>query len=180
VAFEPQSIPDVILIRTRRFEDTRGFVAETFSGPRFAECGLDLRFVQENESLSIRAGTMRGLHFQKPPHAQAKLVRCVRGAIFDVAVDIRDDSPTYGRHVAVEISARTGDQLYVPAGFAHGFCTLEPDTLVVYKLDAPYAPKSEGGILWNDPDLGIRWPVDAAAAVISDRDRVLPRLKDMP
>jgi dTDP-4-dehydrorhamnose 3,5-epimerase len=177
--FESLPIAGLIVIRTRRFSDARGYVSETFSAARLAEGGIRDTFVQENESLSSRTGTVRGLHFQKPPHAQAKLVRCLRGAIFDVAVDIRVGSPTFGRHAAVEVSAASGDQLYIPAGFAHGFCTLEPDTLVLYKLGAAYAPQSEGGIAWDDPAIGIRWPVKAGEAVLSDRDRALPRLAEI-
>lgn len=172
------AIPDVKLIAPRRFADPRGVFAETFSRRRFADAGLIADFVQDNQSLSRPAGTVRGLHFQRPPFAQAKLVRVLRGAIFDVAVDIRPDSPTYGRHVATEIAAESGTMILIPEGFAHGFCTLTADTEVFYKVNRDYAPKHEGGILWNDPALGIAWPIEAADAVLSDRDRTWPTLAD--
>jgi dTDP-4-dehydrorhamnose 3,5-epimerase len=168
------AIPDVKLVTPRRFVDPRGFFAETFSRRRFAEAGLTADFVQDNHSLSRPAGTVRGLHFQRPPFAQAKLVRVLRGAILDVAVDIRPHAPSYGRHVAAELSAENGAMILVPEGFAHGFCTLQPDTEVLYKVNRDYAPQHEGGILWNDPALGIAWPVDAADAILSDRDRTWP------
>lgn len=176
----PLDIPGVMVVTPKRFADDRGYVSEVFVGGWAAELGLAGPFVQENESVSLKAGTVRGLHFQSPPHAQGKLVRCVRGSIFDVAVDLRQGSPTYGRHVARELSAANGEQLYVPEGFAHGFCTLEPDTMVIYKLSSPYKPGSEGGVLWNDPDLGVKWPVSDADAVLSDRDRQQPRLSELP
>jgi dTDP-4-dehydrorhamnose 3,5-epimerase len=173
------AIPDVKLITPRRFTDPRGFFAETFSRRFFAEAGLVADFVQDNQSLSHPSGTIRGLHFQRPPHAQAKLVRVLRGAVFDVAVDIRAGSPTYGRHVAVELSAEDGKMILIPEGFAHGFCTLKADTEVFYKVSRDYAPQHEGGILWNDAALGIAWPVDPADAVLSDRDRKLPLLSEL-
>jgi len=172
------AIPEVRLLVPRRFADARGFLSETYSRQRLAEAGVGDALIQENHSCSAASGTVRGLHFQAPPFAQTKLVRVLRGAAIDVAVDIRKGSPTYGRHVAVMLSRDNWAQLYVPAGFAHGFCTLEPDTEVLYKLDAPYAPHAEAGLYWADPDLGIDWPVAAADAVLSDKDRVLPRLKD--
>jgi dTDP-4-dehydrorhamnose 3,5-epimerase len=173
------AIPDLKLITPRRFADPRGFFAETFNRRRFAEAGLVADFVQDNHSLSRPAGTVRGLHFQRGPHAQAKLVRVLRGAVFDVALDIRPGSPTYGRHVALELSAETGAMLFIPEGFAHGFCTLKADTEVFYKVSRDYAPQHEGGILWNDPALGIAWPVEPAEAVLSDRDRKWPRLSEL-
>jgi dTDP-4-dehydrorhamnose 3,5-epimerase len=173
------AIPDVKLITPRRFADPRGVFAETFSRRLFADAGLIADFVQDNQSLSRPANTVRGLHFQRAPFAQAKLVRVLRGAIFDVAVDIRPDSPTYGRHVATEIAAESGTMILIPEGFAHGFCTLTADTEVFYKVNRDYAPKHEGGILWNDPALGIAWPVEAADAVLSDRDRTWPTLADL-
>jgi dTDP-4-dehydrorhamnose 3,5-epimerase len=172
------AIPDVKLVTPRRFADPRGFFAETFSRRRFAEAGLIADFVQDNHSLSRPAGTVRGLHFQRPPFAQAKLVRVLRGAILDVAVDIRPGSPSYGRHVAAELSADNGAMILVPEGFAHGFCTLTADTEVFYKVNRDYAPQHEGGILWNDPALDIAWPVDAADAFLSDRDRAWPTLSE--
>lgn len=168
------AIPDVKLVTPRRFTDPRGSFAETFSRRRFAEAGLTAEFVQDNHSLSRAAGTVRGLHFQRPPFAQAKLVRVLRGAAFDVALDIRPGSASYGRHVAVELAAESGAMILIPEGFAHGFCTLTADTEVFYKVSRDYAPQHEGGILWNDPALGIAWPIDAADAVLSERDRLWP------
>lgn len=167
-------IPDVRLITPRRVTDSRGWFAETWSSKT-----LDVNFCQDNQSLSLKAGTIRGLHFQKPPHAQAKLVSVLRGRIFDVAVDLRRASPTYGQHVAIELDAELGSQLFIPHGFAHGFCTLEPDTLVQYKVDAHYAPQSDAGINWADENLAIAWPVKQAKAILSPKDETLPRLKDI-
>ncbi len=143
-----------------------------------AEAGLDLRFVQDNESLSARAGTLRGLHYQAPPHAQAKLVRVVRGAIRDVAVDARRGSPTFGQWVAVELAAETGAQLLVPRGFLHGFVTLEDATHVIYKVDGVFHGPSDGSVAWNDPDLGIDWGVDPDMVILSDKDRTAPAFAD--
>lgn len=176
---ERTALDGVLVVTPRRFGDARGFFSEVFNKKRFAEAGITADFIQDNHSLSGPAGTVRGLHFQRPPCAQAKLVRVLRGAILDVAVDLRRGSPTFGRHVAVELSAQSWRQLYVPAGFAHGFCTLEPDTEVHYKVDAYYSPEHDGGILWNDPALGIAWPVEPQAAVLSDKDGRLPLLKDV-
>ena len=164
----------VRLIPTKRFADDRGWFSETFSGKTLAAIGDESPFVQDNHSYSRFAGTVRGLHFQRPPFAQAKLVRCLRGAILDVAVDLRRGSPTFGQHVAAELTAENGDQLYLPVGFGHGFVTLEPDTEVAYKVTAPYDPGSDGGIAWNDPDLRINWPLPASGAVLSQKDMVLP------
>jgi dTDP-4-dehydrorhamnose 3,5-epimerase len=175
----PLAIPDVKIITPRRFEDPRGFFSETYNRRVFAEAGLDLDFVQDNHSLSRPRGVLRGLHYQKPPHAQDKLVRVVRGSIFDVAVDLRRNSPTFGRHVGELISAEKGNQILVPVGFAHGFCTLEPNTEVVYKVTGFYAPECDRGVIWNDPDLGIDWPVDAADVRLSDKDSKLPRFADV-
>lgn len=176
--FTPLAIADVILVRPRRATDARGYFCETYAGPLYAANGIDASFVQDNESLSVHAGVMRGLHLQAPPFAQAKLVRAVTGAIFDVAVDVRRGSPTYGHWVGQRLTAEAGEQLFVPHGFAHGFCTLAPDTRVAYKVDAVYDRASEAGILWNDPDLAIGWPLDAGEAILSDKDKVLPCLKD--
>ena len=180
LTIEETAIPAVKIITSRRFGDERGFFTETWNRRRFADAGIDLDFVQDNHSLSRPAGTVRGLHFQSPPHAQDKLVRVVRGRILDVAVDLRRSSPTYGRHVAVELSAENGRQLLVPVGFAHGFCTLEPDTEVVYKVSAYYPPEHDHGVAFDDPDLGIDWPVSRATAVLSDKDRMHPRLCELP
>lgn len=176
--FRQLGLDGVWEVRPRRFEDARGFFSETYSATRFAEAGLSLDFIQDNHSLSRAPGVLRGLHYQLPPVAQAKLVRVVRGAILDVAVDIRRDSPTFGRWVSLEVSAEKWNQILVPAGFAHGFVTLVPDTEVIYKVDAPYAPASERGIRFDDPELAIDWGYDASALTLSDKDRVAPLLRD--
>jgi dTDP-4-dehydrorhamnose 3,5-epimerase len=170
------ALPEVKLLTPRRFEDGRGFFSETYNRERLAAAGIAVAFVQDNQSLSRRRGTIRGLHYQMAPMAQAKLVRVLRGAILDVAVDIRPGSATFGQHVAVELDAERGSQLFVPEGFAHGFCTLADDTEIFYKVSRPYAPDCERGILWSDPTLGIAWPVRPEAAVVSDKDRSLPPL----
>lgn len=167
----------VLLVRPRRFRDARGWFSESWNAARFAQWGIDVSFVQDNHSYSAPAFTLRGLHFQTPPFAQAKLVRCTRGTIYDVAVDIRPDSPTYRQWVAAELSAEAGDQLFIPAGYAHAFLTLTPDCEVMYKVDAPYAPDADGGIRWDDPDLAIDWPLPAGTApLLSDKDAALPPL----
>lgn len=169
----------VLHLTPKRFGDDRGWFTETFNVRNFARVGIAEPFVQDNHSLSRPVGTLRGLHFQTPPHGQAKLVRCIRGRILDVAVDVRRGSPTYGRHVAAELSAENGEQLFIPVGFAHGFVTLEPDTEVTYKVTDFYAPECDGGIRWNDPDIGIDWPLAAASGpVLSPKDEKLPFLKD--
>lgn len=160
-----------------RFGDHRGFFAETYSRRVYTEKGMGDEFVQDNHSLSASVGTVRGLHFQAPPHAQAKLVRCGRGAIFDVAVDIRWGSPTYGRWVGYTLSAQNGAQLYIPVGFAHGFATLEPGSEIVYKCSDYYAPETEGALSWDDPDIGIEWPL-TGAPVLSEKDAHAPLLAD--
>lgn len=170
---------DVILVRTSRHGDDRGWFSETWSRARFSAAGIECDFVQDNHSRSEAAGVVRGLHFQRPPYAQAKLVRCVRGAILDVVVDLRAGSPTFGMHHALELSAQSGDQLFVPPCFAHGFVTLQPGTEVIYKVSAPYAPSHEAGLAWDDPDLNIGWPVAADEAVLTDRDLRWPRLRDL-
>ena len=173
-AFEPLAIPAVVLIRPKKFGDARGYFMETYSTEAFAAAGIEAAFVQDNQSLSATAGVVRGLHFQAPPVPQAKLIRVLKGVIFDVAVDIRVGSPSYGRWCAATLTADGAEQLFVPRGFAHGFCTLEPNTEVVYKVDGPYAPQTEGGIAWNDPTLAIDWPITAAEAQLSGKDTVLP------
>ncbi len=173
---EPGDIPGLILIEPAKFGDHRGFFSETYSRPRLAGLGFDAEFIQDNHSHSVEVGVVRGLHFQSPPFAQDKLMRVARGAILAVVVDIRRGSPTWGDHAAVELSAENWRQLFVPAGFAHGFVTLAPDTEVLYKVTNLYAPKHDCGVLWSDPDLGIDWPVAAEAAILSDKDRVQPRL----
>lgn len=172
--FAPLAIPGPVLVRPRRFGDDRGYFMETYSREPFAAAGIAPDFVQDNQSLSAQAGTVRGLHYQTTPAAQAKLVRVLKGAIFDVAVDLRRGSPYYGRWCGTLLNADGAEQLFVPRGFAHGFCTLEPGTEVAYKVDAPYAPQSEGGLFWADPTLAIDWPVVAGATTISEKDAKLP------
>lgn len=174
---EETEIAGLLIIRPPRFGDNRGFFSETYNKSAFFDIGVRCDFVQDNHSLSTQRGTIRGLHFQAPPRGQAKLVRCVRGSIFDVAVDIRAGSETYGRWVGVTLSAENGRQLFVPEGFAHGFSTLEPDTEIVYKCSDYYAPDTEGAICWNDPDLAIAWP-DGPDTVISDKDARAGRFAD--
>jgi len=173
------AIPDVKIIRAKKFGDHRGFFSETYSKRVFDAAGLALDFVQDNQSLSAEVGTVRGLHFQLPPFAQDKLLRVTKGAVFDVAVDIRRGSPTFGRHVSAVISAEEWNQILIPIGFAHGFCTLEPDTEVLYKVTNFYSPQHDRGLLWNDPELGIDWPVAADKARLSDKDRKHPRLAEL-
>lgn len=163
------------LIIPSRFGDNRGYFGETYSRRKYSELGIDVEFVQDNHSLSHVVGTLRGLHFQAPPHPQGKLVRCGRGAIFDVAVDIRRCSPTYGQWEGYELSADTGHQLYVPVGFAHGFVTLEPDSEIVYKCTDYYAPETEGAVRWNS--CGIEWPL-SGDPILSDKDAIAPALAD--
>jgi dTDP-4-dehydrorhamnose 3,5-epimerase len=172
-------IEAVKLVRPRRHADPRGYFVETWQRQRFAEIGIDLDFVQDNASFSRLPGTIRGLHFQRSPAAQAKLVRVVRGAVLDVAVDLRRGSPSFGRFVCATLTAEGGEQLFVPVGFAHGFCTLEPETEVAYKVSALYSPQDDGGIIWNDPDVGIDWPLEGREPVLSDKDARLPRLSEI-
>ena len=171
-------LPGVKLLKPKRFGDHRGFFAETYNRRLYTELGVDVEFVQDNHSLSAAAGTVRGLHFQAPPHAQTKLVRCGRGAIFDVAVDIRRGSPTYGQWAGFTLSAENGTQLYIPAGFAHGFATLEPDSEIIYKCSDYYTPETEGSLRWDDPAIGIGWPV-TGDAVLSEKDAVASLLADL-
>jgi dTDP-4-dehydrorhamnose 3,5-epimerase len=168
----------VKLLTPKRFEDPRGWFSETYNQVRMREAGIETVFVQDNHSMSHPTGVLRGLHFQAPPHGQVKLVRCVRGRIWDVAVDIRKGSPSWGRWVGAELTAANGRQLYVPVGFAHGFITLEPDTEVEYKVSTFYDRDSEGGLIWNDPDLALPWPLPPGGPVLSDKDELLPRLAD--
>lgn len=166
----------VLVLEPDVFEDNRGFFMESYNKRRFRELGLEFDFVQDNHSLSAEAGTVRGLHYQLQPKAQTKLVRVVAGAIFDVVVDIRKQSPTYGRWFGITLSAANKKQLLVPKGFAHGFCTLEPHTEVLYKVDEYYSPEHDRGILWNDPAIGVEWPV--GNPVLSEKDKRHPLLKD--
>jgi dTDP-4-dehydrorhamnose 3,5-epimerase len=166
----------VKLISTKRFGDDRGWFTETYNEVTWAKYGVACRFVQDNHSLSAFTGTIRGIHFQTPPHAQVKLVRCSRGRIIDYAVDLRKGSPTYGQHVSAELTAENGLQLFVPVGFGHAFVTLEPDTEVQYKVSDVYAPQCDGGIRWDCPDIGIDWPLPASGPTLSDKDVKLPTL----
>lgn len=180
LSIEPTALPDVKIVRTKVFADSRGYFVETYNRQAFVSAGIADEFVQDNLSLSTQVGTIRGLHFQIFPFAQAKLVRVGRGRILDVAVDLRRSSPTYGRHVAMELSGESGLQLLIPIGFAHGFCTLEPDTEVCYKVTSHYSAAHDRGLAWNDPALGIDWPVDPLSAVLSDKDAQNPPLVDLP
>jgi dTDP-4-dehydrorhamnose 3,5-epimerase len=175
---EETALPGVYLIEPKRFGDARGFFSEVYKKHALLEAGIDLDFIQDNHSLSAERGVVRGLHFQAPPHAQDKLVRVVRGRILDVAVDIRRGSPNYGRFFSIELSAENGLQLLVPKGFLHGFATLEPNCEVLYKVTDVYAPDCEGGVIWNDPDLGIDWGLADDEVVLSDKDKLLPGFKD--
>ena len=168
---ERLAIPEVILLKPRKFEDARGFFCETYNMKRIEEAGLPTEYVQDNVSLSKKAGTIRGLHFQKPPAAQAKLVRVLKGRILDVAVDIRHGSPTFGQYVSAELSADGLEQLFIPAGFAHAFCTLEDDTEVMYKVTDFYAPEHDAGIIWNDPEIGLTGPWQKTAFCCRIRTR---------
>lgn len=173
------ALPGVLLLRPRCHADNRGFFAETYNRRRLEAAGLSYAFVQDNHSHSVEAGTVRGLHFQAPPAAQAKLVRVARGAVRDIAVDIRRGSPTYGRWIAEELTAENGAQLLIPAGFLHGFVTLMPKTDVVYKVDAHYAPDCEGAIRFDDPDLAVDWGIDPKTAVLSDKDAAAGAFADL-
>jgi len=167
-----------MFITPRRFGDHRGFFAETYSARAMSSAGWKTPFVQDNHSLSTTAGTIRGLHFQAPPHAQAKLVRCGRGSLFDVAVDIRRGSPGYGKWFGAKLSAENGRQLLIPTGFAHGFVALEPYTEILYKCSDYYAPETEGALIWNDPDIGINWGLAGLEPILSEKDAAAPRLAD--
>lgn len=176
----PQAIASVLVLKPARFEDARGYFSEQYSRRALEAHGLAVDFVQDNVSLSVEPGTVRGLHFQAPPSEQTKLVSVLTGAVLDVVVDIRNGSPTYGGHVAAELSAENGMQMLVPRGFAHGFCTLEPNTRVLYKVDGYYDRERDFGLRWNDPALGIDWPVTEQEAKLSDKDRVQPLLAELP
>lgn len=175
---ERLEIPDILLVKPTKHGDQRGFFSETFRADVFASHGIEAAFVQDNHVHSQQKGVLRGLHFQTPPHAQGKLVRCMRGAILDVAVDIRVGSPTYGRHVAVELSAANWHQLWIPPGFAHGYVTLEDRCEVIYKVTDYYAPECDRGIAWDDPAFAIDWRLPAAEIILSDKDRRQPRLAE--
>ena len=168
----------VKLIMPERFNDGRGWFSETWNAARFEKLGATGQFCQDNQSVSVKAGTVRGIHFQRGPHAQAKLVRCLKGRIFDVGVDLRRASPTFKKWVGVELSAELGNQLFLSAGFGHAFLTLEDDCHVAYKVDAYYAPQADGGIRWDDPELAITWPMEGITPILSDKDASLPFLSD--
>lgn len=176
----PLKIPGVMLITPRHIGDERGYFAEIFRASQFAQVCGDWTFVQDNESRSAKAGTVRGLHFQAEPHSQGKLLRCTAGALFDVAVDIRRASPTYGQWVSETLTPENGKQLWVPPGFAHGFCSLEPDTVVCYKVTSYYNAESERGLAWDDPAIGVTWPSVANPETLSGKDRAQPLLADLP
>lgn len=178
--FFAQSIPEVILVKPPRVGDARGYFSETYRESIYRDNGISGPFVQDNHSLSSARFVLRGLHFQIGPAAQAKLVRCTRGAIFDVAVDIRKGSPTFGAYVGAELSEENGHQLYVPVGFAHGFCTLTPDCEVQYKVSAYYDREHDRGLAWNDPSVGIRWPFEGYEPILSEKDAIQPALSELP
>ena len=175
----PLALPEVLLITPIKRGDDRGFFSETFSRKRLAEAGFDKAFVQDNHSLSGKRGILRGLHFQRAPHAQDKLVRVTRGAVFDVAVDIRRGSASFGQWVGAELSADNWRQMLVPAGFAHGFLTLTDGAEVLYKVTDDYAPEAEGGLAWDDPQIGIDWPIAKAEIVTNARDGAWPKLSEL-
>jgi dTDP-4-dehydrorhamnose 3,5-epimerase len=177
---EETAIPAVKIVTPKKHGDARGFFSEVYNRSDWDKASLEFTFVQDNHSLSAAMGTLRGLHFQTPPFAQDKLVRCARGRILDVAVDIRRSSPTFGQYVAVELSAENWRQMLIPIGFAHAFITLEPDVEVLYKTTAPYSAAHDRGVAWDDPAIGVAWPSLPGGPVLSDKDRRLPRLKDAP
>ena len=175
----PLPLSGVVLIRSARVLDPRGTFAETYVKGEFARSGIFSDFVQDNQSFSVSAGTVRGLHFQIPPFQQAKLVRVLRGKIFDVVVDLRRSSATYGKHIGVELSADGGEQLFVPRGFAHGFCTLVENTEIFYKVDAVYSAAHDRGVHWLDPKLGVHWPIETSKAILSEKDKMLPAMSSL-
>ena len=175
---EETAIPAIKIVTPKKHGDARGFFSEVYSKPAWEEAGLRLTFVQDNHSFSATVGTLRGLHFQAAPFAQAKLVRVSRGRIFDVAVDIRRSSPNFGQYVGAELSAENWSQMLIPVGFAHGFITLEPDTEVLYKTTAPYSPANDRSVAWDDPGIGVAWPLPRGGPTLSDKDRQWPRLVD--
>ena len=177
--FQRLAIPEVILITPKRHGDDRGFFSETYREHEYAEAGISGPFVQDNQAYSKQAGVLRGLHFQVPPTAQGKLINCTQGKIFDVAVDIRRSSPTFGQYVSAELSSANGTQLFVPTGFAHGYMTLVEDCMVQYKVTAYYSPEDERGLAWDDADIGIDWPSGFARPTLSEKDAALPQLKDL-
>jgi dTDP-4-dehydrorhamnose 3,5-epimerase len=180
VKVEAFEVEGVKLITPPRFHDVRGFFSETWKQEHFAAAGIPGPFIQDNHAVSTGTGVLRGLHCQIGPNAQGKLVRCTRGAIYDVAVDVRQGSKTYGQYVGAEISAENWIQIWVPVGFLHAYCTLTEETEVIYKVTGAYDKTAERGVIWNDPDLRIDWPIAADQVILSDKDKVLPRLRDLP
>jgi dTDP-4-dehydrorhamnose 3,5-epimerase len=178
VKVEALAIPEVKLLTPPRFNDPRGFFSETWKESSFGEAGVPGPFLQDNHAVSTARGVLRGLHCQIGPNAQGKLVRCIKGSIYDVAVDIRKGSPTFGKWVGAEISAENWTQIWVPVGFLHAYCTLTQETEVIYKVTGRYDKPAERGVIWNDPDIGIEWPVPVSDVILSDKDKVLPRLRD--
>ena len=178
--FRKLALDGPLAIVPRKIEDERGYFSEIFREDAFAEQAGAVRFVQENQSLSIRPGTIRGIHFQTHPHAQGKMVRCLAGSVFDVAVDLRRDSPTYGRYVAVTLTPQDNNQLWIPVGFGHAFCTLEPNSVIGYRVTDFYSADCDKGVAWDDPDIGIEWPEIADRQTLSAKDRVQPSLADLP
>ncbi len=178
--FRAFDIDGPLEIRPRKIEDERGYFSEIFRLRSFAERVGPVAFVQDNQSLSVRAGTVRGIHFQSHPEAQGKLVRCLAGKLVDVAVDLRHDSPTFGRWVSVVLSAEDNNQLWVPVGFGHAFCTLEPNSVISYRVTSYYSPEHDKGVAWDDLDIAIEWPEVADSATLSAKDRAQPRLADLP
>ena len=176
--FKRLAIPDVVLVKPKRHGDARGYFEETFRANAYEAVGIRGPYVQDNHAYSAQKGVLRGLHYQLPPAAQAKLVRCTHGAVFDVAVDLRRSSPTFGHYVSAELSAQNGHQLYVPVGFAHGYLTLTSDAEVQYKVTDYYSPEAERGLAWDDPELAIDWPLENISPILSDKDLMLPKLKD--
>lgn len=175
--FVPTTLRDAFIVEPQVFGDNRGFFLETYSKKDFKKAGIETEFIQDNHSMSAKKGVLRGLHFQKQPHTQTKLVRVTKGSVYDVIVDLRKESETFGKWEGFELSAKNFKMLYVPEGFAHGFCTLEDNTEFLYKAGAFYNPESEGGIIWNDPTLNINWPINEP--VLSDKDKILPEFKDI-
>lgn len=178
--FRPLEIDGLVEIIPRHIDDGRGYFSEVFRTDRFSEQVGPVDFVQDNQSLSVRSGTIRGIHFQSHPAAQAKLVRCIAGKLFDVAVDLRNGSPTYGRWVSVVLTPEQNNQLWIPAGFGHGFCTLEPNTIVQYRVSNYYSADDDKGVAWDDPTIGVEWPDEADPDTLSAKDRQQPKLVDLP
>ena len=177
---QDEVLPEIMHVIPARYKDERGWFSETYNESEFLAAGIRTRFVQDNQSHSLKAGTLRGLHFQYPPYAQAKLVRCIEGEILDVAVDLRTGSPNFGKYTAHRLSGADGRQIYIPVGFAHGFCTLEDNCQIAYKVSSFFAPGSDGGVSFGDPDIAVEWPFPTSKLVLSEKDRGLPHLSELP